>query len=102
MTTWNGRLEKGLITQGKYDDWYEQHEVACSVNTEASSLGMEAEAAVTLWNRSVDKNKLDYCTFIGDGDSKSSTDVLAAKPYGDVTVQKEGCTGHVQNVSGCA
>ena len=68
---WNVKLEKGLITQQEFDDWYENHEKTCSANTEASSPGMEAEAAVTLWTRSVTNNRLQYRVFIGDGDCKS-------------------------------
>lgn len=35
--------------------------------------------------------------FLGDGVSKSFSAVLASDPYGDVTVEKLECIGHVAN-----
>lgn len=48
-----------------------------------SSPAMEAEGPVVLWQRSVESHVLRYMKFIGDGDSKSYSNVLETKPYGD-------------------
>lgn len=56
---------------------------------------MEAEAAVWIWNRSIQKNKMRYVTFIGDGDSSAYRAVTNLKPYGDIQVHKEECINHV-------
>ena len=97
--TWKTRLEKKEVTQVVYDEWKGEH--ACSANTTSSSPAMEGEAAVTLWSRSVDKNKLQYIQYIGDGDSKGFSNVTAAQPYGPtVEITKEECVGHVQKRMG--
>ena len=57
---------------------------------------MEATSVVTLRNRSEERNNLRYTAYIGDGDSKCFHNVLAAKPCGDITIEKEECIGHVQ------
>ena len=69
----------------------------CPINTTRSAPGMESEAAVVLWQRSVARNGLEYHSFIGDGDSKGFSAVNETQPYGpNVTVRKEECVGHVQ------
>ena len=58
---------------------------------------MEGAIAVDLWKRSVERNRLVYSTYIGDGDSSSYKRVVEAEPYeGLETVRKEECLGHVQ------
>ena len=62
---------------------------------------MEPEGAEILWERSVQKNKLRYTTFVGDGDSSSYRRVAALQQYGpDHLVIKEDCVGHVQKRMG--
>ena len=74
----------------------------CSANTTRSSPGMESEAAHILWCRSLEKRKLRYTTYIGDGDCKGFNEVCTAKPYGDVPVVKEECVCHIQKRMGKA
>ena len=52
---------------------------------------MEPAAAKLMWNRSVEKRKLCYTTFIGDGDSKSFQQVCEMDPYDGATIHKEEC-----------
>ena len=66
---------------------------------------MEADGAVVLWQRSEENHALQYMKFIGDGDSKSYSNVLEIKPYGDEPenqVKKLNCVGHVQKRMGTA
>ena len=52
-----------------------------------------------MWNRSVEKNKLRYTEFNGDGDSKSFN--TAKNPYADTKVKKLESVRHVQKRVGC-
>ena len=94
---WNARRERHQISAEEYARWKEDHAESCPVNTTRSSPGMESEAAVILWQRSVRERALEYHTYIGDGDSKGFNAVAQAKPYGpDVKLEKEECVGNVQ------
>ena len=64
---------------------------------------MEAEGASRLYGRSLDKHKLRYIPFVGDGDSKSYAEVQKLSPYGAaVYIPKEDCIGHVTKRMGTA
>ena len=79
----------------RYDDWQMNH--ICSANHSKSSGAMESVGAVSIFSRSVDKHKLRYTEYIGDGDSSSFQEVEKAKPYGkDIVIKKLECVGHVQ------
>ena len=52
-----------------------------------------------MWNRSVEKNKLRYTEFNGDGDSKSFN--TAKNTYADTKVKKLESVRHVQKRVGC-
>lgn len=93
---WNADLTSGKKTREQFDVWKQTHTESCGVNTNVSAPAMEAKAVVQLWQRSLDLNGLKYVAYIGDGDSKGFSNVLEAKPYGDVEIVKEECVGHVQ------
>lgn len=96
-SVWKARRELGKISSEQYQQWKAGHTVLCSRNTDRSSPGMETEAAVTLWGRSVQERSLEYRTYIGDGDSKGVSAVQQSQPYGpDVEIVKEECVGHIQ------
>ena len=61
-------------------EWKEQH-TECKYT--GTSGGMEADAAETLWSRSVDRHKFRYTTILSDGDSKTYKHLRALKVYGD-------------------
>ena len=73
--------------------WAENHEGVCPINYSGSAPGMEASGASRMWQRSEEKNKLRYTTFLGDGDSKSFSAVSQEASY---PVAKIDCVGHVQ------
>ena len=50
--------------------------------------------------RSVQKHKLQYTTYISDGDSKAFRLIVNEKPYGEKKIKKEECVGHVQKRMG--
>lgn len=93
-SVWKSRRHAGIISLAQYEAFVDRHQ--CMVNTQQSSPGMEAEAAMVLWGRSEDKVQLRYTTYIGDGDSKGYSAVSQAQPYGGTGIVKEECVGHVQ------
>ncbi len=79
----------------EYQDWYELHESKCTINHSGSSVAMEVEGALKLWQRSVERLNLRYVNVISDGDSKSIKALQEAQPYGeDVHIVKYECVGH--------
>ena len=57
----------------EYLKWFDSHshKANCRINHTGSNQSMEPAVAQLIWSRSVEKRKLCYTTFIGDGDSKS-------------------------------
>ena len=74
--------------------WKRGH--VCKINHQKSSGAMEADGAVAIFHRSIEKYKLRYIDFIGDGDTGSFLKVCESKPYGDLLPKKLECVGHVQ------
>ena len=60
---------------------------------------MEPVGAQRMWNQSVEKNKLQYTEFYGDGESKRFNTVK--NTYADVEVKKLECVGHMQKQVRC-
>ena len=56
-------------TSADYLSWKESHASHCEVNHVGSSEEMESSGAVSIFRRSIEKKKLIYSTFVGDGDS---------------------------------
>ena len=59
---------------------------------------MESVGAVAMFKRSLQKNKLIYKEYLGDGDTSSFNDVIVADPYKEYGIMpvKLECVGHVQ------
>ena len=72
-----------------------EHADECSVNYEGSSGGMEVQGVVEMFGRSENLHDAKYAYYIGDGDSKTFTNLLDAQPYKDFIVQKLECVLHV-------
>ena len=88
-----------------YLTWKEKHKRHCQINHEGSSEEMEALGAIEIFSRSIEKRKLMYSTFVGDGDSSCFGKVQAKMKdtYGEsYAVVKEECVGHVQKRLGTA
>lgn len=66
----------------------------CQCNFEGSAGKMETVGASRIFQRSVMKRKLKYTKYYGDGDSKGFISVQ--NTYGDNSVEKLECIGHVQ------
>ena len=57
---------------------------------------MEASGVVRIFQKSVEKLKLCFTTYIGDGDTKAYPTVVKAEPYPNKQIVKGECVGHVQ------
>ena len=87
----------------KFKSWFDKHKNKCLINHTLSSEAMEKEAAITIFKRSVEKHKLKYTTYVGDGDSSSFSEVSTAlfEEYGsEYQISKEDCIGHIQKRMG--
>ena len=78
------------------EHWKAEHR--CPINHTKSSGAMEAAGAVAMFSSSVEKHKLIYSKYIGDGDTSSFKEVVNAKPYHHFNIIpiKLECVGHVQ------
>ena len=84
-----------------YNAWKATH--ICRINHTKSSGAMESNGAVEMFHRSVEKNRLVYHEYLGDGDSSSFKDVVESKPYEaefGITPNKLECVGHVNKRMG--
>ena len=75
-----------------YAEWKNSH--ICKYNYIGSVGGMEPEGAKRVFARSITKHNLWYVEFVGDGDSKSFTNVKYTYP--DLEIKKLECVGHYQ------
>ena len=78
----------------EYEKFITNHD--CDINHEGSSGAMEAAGLVECFMSSVQDRKLRYINYIGDGDSKSYSDIVAKDPYNGKEVKKLECVGHIQ------
>ena len=79
----------------EYEKWKLQH--ACKINHKGSSGAMECAGAIEAFRRSIPFLNLKYTGYLGDGDTKSYQQVVDTAPYGNTTIRKLECVGHVQN-----
>ncbi|EDO36644.1 predicted protein [Nematostella vectensis] len=94
-------INRGKISDdGEFEDWRLEHVAsgACDINFVGSSPAMEAEGAVVLWSRSMERYNIRYKWMICDGDSKSHNSVQDI--YDECRVEKLDCVGHVQKRMG--
>lgn len=94
---------KKKLNTTEFEEWQEDHfgKNECSANHQGPAGNMEVSSIVAMFQRSFEKFGLRYSNYIGDGDSKTYSGVLNAKPYGDdFIINKKECVGHVQKRMG--
>ena len=91
--------EKKDMTQVERDEWKIDQRPQCQKNYEGSSKGMEKEAALRIWGRSVEKNNMHYTGMLSDGDSVAYKAVCDANFY---PVRKLECVNHCDKRMGTA
>ncbi|KAJ8897792.1 hypothetical protein PR048_003142 [Dryococelus australis] len=77
-----------------------KHREACSANYKGTSGGMEVSGVVNIFYRAIPQYNVRYTNYLGDGDCKDHKAVLQTAPYGDKTVPKLKCLGHIQKGMG--
>ena len=88
-------MEKKL-NRVDFEIWYEsEHQEQCSANYQGSSGGMEVQGIIEIFKNSLKIHMAKYAYYIGDGDSKTFTNLCEAKPYGDFIIKKLECVLHV-------
>ena len=76
--------------------WRAEHKPKCQANYQGSAPNMEPEGAMLAFSCSVQKHKLLYSEYNGDGDSKSYNLIKELCAIYSVQVQKKECKGRVQ------
>lgn len=61
---------------------------------------MEADSVVEMFWRSIENYGVKYEYYIGDGDTKTFSNITNSQPYQDLEVKKKECVGHVQKRMG--
>lgn len=92
--------KKSKCSDDQFEEWKIEHVAVneCGTNFDGSSPAVEAEAAVILWNRSIERRNIRYRWIICDGDSKAFNSV--ENKYNGCQVEKQDCVGHVQKRMG--
>ena len=96
FTSYNGAGTVNIVYKKDdivlYDKLKQDH--ICSINHHGSAPKMEQEGVERIFGRSMNKNKIRYTEYYGDGDTKSFSAV--ENVYGEKSVRKRECIGHVQ------
>lgn len=79
---------KGPKSGDEFDEWYESHMADCTINHQGSSGMMEVTGMNRIFQRSEARAGVKYTKYIGDGDSKTFSNLSKSKPYGDVPISK--------------
>ena len=87
--------EKRRGTQ-EFEEWQLYNN--CPVNHTGSAGSMESAGTEQMFPRLIEKRKLRYLTYLGDGDSKSFRVVVTSDSYPGYEITKAECIGHVQRV----
>ena len=76
-----------------YERYLNDHD--CQINHQGSAPKMEVTGVERIFGRSIEKNRLRYTEYYGDGDTKAFSAVESI--YGnEVKVVKQECIGHIQ------
>lgn len=87
---------KKRMTPTEYLLWFEaEHSEDCASNYEGSSGGMEVQGVLEMFKRSITLHAAKYAYYIGDGDSKTFSNLVDSNPYTDFIVKKLECVLHV-------
>ncbi|XP_047001118.1 uncharacterized protein LOC124616773 [Schistocerca americana] len=72
----------------------------CSKTFSGSSGGMEGAGMQIIFKRSVKECGVRYVEYLGDGDSNVFKSVNERKLYGELSIEKLECIGHIQKRMG--
>lgn len=84
------------LTKRQFEVWYDNHKEVCTANHTGSAGKMEVDGVIEMFRRSLDLHGVKYGNYIGDGDSKTFTNLAEDQPYGpDFKIRKLECVLHV-------
>ncbi|KAH7973926.1 hypothetical protein HPB49_007080 [Dermacentor silvarum] len=78
-----------------YVAWHAKHVPDCQKNIECNARQMEVQAALLMFQRSLNKYKLRYTTMLSDEDSRTFHALTEQAVYGFIKVDKKDCINHV-------
>lgn len=87
---------RGKERSPEFHEWWEGHQHECQANFEGSSGSMDASGILNIFQRSIESHSMQYVEFLGDGDSKAHKLLAQQAVYGNVSIEKLECVGHVQ------
>ena len=79
----------------EYDRFIANHYGKYAINLNGSAGPMESNGVVSCFQESVEVHKVRMTNFIGDGDTKSQSEVVAADPYPSTPAKKLEYIGYV-------
>lgn len=85
---------KKKLNTTEYEVWYNNHIELdeCQANHQEAAGGMKVPSIVEMSQRSFEKYGIRYNNCMRDGDSKTYSGVLNAKPYGEnFIINKKEC-----------
>lgn len=85
-----------------YTAWHTTHVPDCQKNIDCKAGQMEVQAALIMFQRSLEKYKLRYTTMLSDGDSRTFHALTEQAVYGFIKVEKKDCVNHVHKRMGAA
>jgi len=88
---------KKKCSKPDFERWYETHKKHCTANHEGSAGKMEVDGVIEMFKRSIEKFKVKFKNYIGDGDAKTFKNLQESAPYGkECVVTKKECVLHVK------
>ncbi|GBM10811.1 hypothetical protein AVEN_183-1 [Araneus ventricosus] len=94
-------LWKGTRLGNEYKKWHARHSQVCTKNHIGSSVQMEGDGMIKLFQRSKNERGVRYLNYIGDGDSRTFLSISECHPYSEnVPLSKLECVRHVQKQMG--
>ena len=84
----------------EHTEWWESRKDECHANYVGSSGSMDPTGCLRIFEQSVEKYKVRYMEFLGDGDGKAHNELTQRRVYGDEQVTKQECVGHIQKRMG--
>lgn len=91
---------KGIKRGTRYEVWKKKHMKVCTKNHSGSASKMEVDGMLRIFRRSEENRNVRYKHYIGDGDTKTFSQIASLNPYKDLKIEKIECVGHIQKRMG--
>lgn len=82
----------------EFETWCTTYQSGCLANHTGSSGKMEADVVIEMFNCSQETYTVRYLNYVGDGNSKTYSQIITSNPY--IPVVKKECIGQVQKRMG--